>query len=69
MPGSSGGGIPTVSPGRPAPQQSMSGLEVEELAEAGKVRSLPAPSREKEVVGAHLFLQVIYLCGSKNLTL
>lgn len=50
MPGSSGGGVRTVPPGRPTPQQSMSGLDLEELAEIGKVCSLPAPSRE-EIVG------------------
>ena len=50
MPGSSGGGVQTVPPGRPTPQQSMSGLDLEELAEIGKVCSLPAPSRE-EIVG------------------
>ena len=47
MPGSSGGGVRTVPPGRPTPQQSMSGLDLEELAEIGTVCSLPAPSREE----------------------
>lgn len=47
MPGSSGGGVWTVPPGRPTPQQSMSGLDLEELAEIGTVCSLPAPSREE----------------------
>ena len=45
--GSSGGGVRTVPPGCPTPQQSMSGLDLEELAEIGTVCSLSAPSQEE----------------------
>ena len=36
-----------MPPGCPTPQQSMSGLDLEELAEIGTVCSLPAPSQEE----------------------
>ena len=36
-----------MPPGCPTPQQSMSGLDLEELAEIGTLCSLPAPSQEE----------------------
>lgn len=60
MPGSSGADIRTLRPGSPAPQQSVSRLALEELAEIGKLCPFAVSSREKDSTDAHLF---VFLTG------
>lgn len=68
MPGSPRGDIGTVCLGRPAQQQSMSRLDLEELAEIGKsmFSFQPRPARSLAYI---CFQKIIYIRRSKSLTL